>query len=149
MASEAELRAALAAAGLGYAERHAVQLTADIELSSTLVITAPVRLQGACGVDRRQRCVLVAAPGAAVPLLHITGPAAVVELANLELTGGVGARSLAGGLTASNHSMADLVNVRLTGNAAASGGALRADSHAQLGLAGCEVEGNTAEVGNV
>ncbi|KAL4424301.1 hypothetical protein ABPG75_001602 [Micractinium tetrahymenae] len=144
VASEAELRAALAAAGLGFAERRPVQLTADIQLSATLVISAPVRLQGAC--DRRQRCTLAAAPGGGgVPLLHVTGPAAVVELANLELTGGVGGGSLAGGLTASNHSMVDLVNVRLAGNAAASGGALRADSHARLGLAGCEVEGNTAQ----
>lgn len=147
VASEAELRAALAAAGLGFAERRPVQLTADIQLSSTLVISAPVRLQGACGTDRRQRCVLSTAHGSGVPLLHVTGPAAVMELANVELTGGMGAGSLAGGLTASNHSMVDLVNVRLAGNAAASGGALRADSHARLGLAGCEVEGNTAQVG--
>lgn len=149
VASEAELQAALAAAGLGFAERRPVQLTADIHLSATLEIRAPVRLQGACGSDRRKRCVLAAAHGRSMPLLHVTGPAAVVELANLELTGGMGAGSLAGGLTASNHSMVDLVNVRLAGNSAASGGALRADSHARLGLAGCEVVRNAAQVGAV
>ncbi|KAL4442679.1 hypothetical protein ABPG77_006673 [Micractinium sp. CCAP 211/92] len=143
--SEAELQAALAAAGLGFAERRPVQLTANIHLSATLEISAPVRLQGACGSDRRKRCVLAAAHGRSVPLLHVTGPAAVVELANLELTGGMGAGSLAGGLTASNHSMVDLVNVRLASNSAASGGALRADSHARLGLAGCEVVRNAAQ----
>lgn len=159
--SEAELLAALAAAGQGWGDSRVVQLTSDIQLSATLVISGPLRLQGACGSSQgskagAQRCILRGAGGTGsssddagaggVPLIHITGPAAVVEIANLELTGGVGAGSLAGGLTASNHSLVDLVGVRLAGNSAASGGALRADSHAHLALTGCQVQGNTAEV---
>ena len=151
--SEEQLLAALAAADLGWRDRRVVQLTADIELRSTLVITSPVRLQGNCPNAPGGRCTLrgsAAATDAApqpLPLVHISGPAAVVELANMELTGGRGSGSLAGGLTASNHSLVDLVAVRLAGNVGTSGGAVRIDSHARLTLTGCEVAGNTAQVG--
>lgn len=153
--SEAELQAALAAPSRGW-DGAVVQLSADIELTSTLLISGPLRLQGSCGrgeEGRARRCVLRRAPAAAaataspLPLLHISGPSAVVEIANLELLDGVGAGSLAGCLTASNHSLVDLVGVRLAGCRGASGGALRADSHARLGLAGCDVVDNVAQVG--
>lgn len=151
--SEEQLRAALAAADLGWRDRRVVQLTAHIELSSTLVITAPVRLQGNCAGAQGGRCTLLASAADAggapqpLPLVHVTGPAAVVELANLELAGGRGSASLAGGITASNHSLVDLVAVRLAGNGGAAGGGARVDSHARLSLTGCEVAGNTAQVG--
>ncbi|PSC74203.1 root cap family [Micractinium conductrix] len=151
--SEAELQAALAAPSRGW-DGAVVQLSADIELTSTLLISGPLRLQGSCGrgeEGRARRCVLRRVPAAAaataspLPLLHISGPSAVVEIANLELLDGVGAGSLAGCLTASNHSLVDLVGVRLAGCRGASGGALRADSHARLGLAGCDVVDNVAQ----
>jgi hypothetical protein len=156
VATEQQLLAALGSGDLGWRDRRVVQLTADIQLEATLEITGPVRLQGKCSGGSTsdessnsgsvpRRCVL--SGGGALPLLRVTGPAAVVELTHLELTGGVGAGSLAGGLTASNHSMVDLLGVRLSGNAAASGGAVRVDSHARLGMAGCQLEDNTAEVG--
>ena len=152
ISSEAQLRAALAAGWAG--DARTLQLTADIELSSTLVISGPVRMQGNCQSSEHSRCALrrsaaAAAAGAPqpLPLVHATGPAAVVELANLELAGGQGAGDLAGGITASNHSLVDLVAVRLAGNAGAAGGAARVDSHARLALTGCEVVGNSAQVG--
>ena len=151
VASERELRAALAGGDLGWRDRRVVQLTADIQLSAPLAITTPVRLQGNCAAAAGgSRCCVLAGGGDAarpLPLLHVSGPAALVELACLELMGGVGEGSLAGALTASNHSMVELVGVRLTGNAADSGGAARVDSHATLTLTGCEVVGNTAQVG--
>lgn len=146
VATEQQLRAALVSADLGWRDRRAVQLTADIQLSAPLLINGPARLQGSCG-SSRSRCRLQGSGAARpLPLLLISGPAAIVELANLELSGGVGSASLAGGLTASNHSMVDLVGVRLTGNSAASGGGARVDSHARLGMTGCEVDGNMAQV---
>lgn len=156
VATEQQLLAALGSGDLGWGDSRAVQLTADIQLSATLLISRPVRVQGRCldsgsnsigGGSRR--CVLSGGggDGASLPLLHVTGPAAIVELAHLELSGGVGSGSLAGALTASNHSMVELVGVKLSGNAAASGGAVRVDSHARLGMTGCQLEGNTAEVG--
>ncbi|EFN53548.1 hypothetical protein CHLNCDRAFT_53713 [Chlorella variabilis] len=149
VASERELRAALAGGDLGWRDRRVVQLTADIQLSAPLAITTPVRLQGNCAAAAGgSRCCVLAGGGDAarpLPLLHVSGPAALVELACLELMGGVGEGSLAGALTASNHSMVELVGVRLTGNAADSGGAARVDSHATLTLTGCEVVGNTAQ----
>ena len=146
--SEQALRAALASADLGWRDRRVVQLTADIALSATLVISGPVRLQGNCAGAEGARCVLRGAlpVDASLPLLHVTGPAALVELANLELAGGVGAGSLAGGLTVSNHSLVEAVGVRLAGNTAASGGAARVDSHARLVLTACELADNAAEV---
>lgn len=148
MASEQALRAALSAADLGWSDRRVVQLTADISLSATVVISGPVRLQGNCAGAEGSRCALRGGGDDAhpVPLLHVTGPAAVVELANLELVGGVGAGSLAGALTASNHSLVDAVGVRLAGNTAASGGAARIDSHARLALTACELMDNSAQV---
>ena len=145
VATERQLRAALGTADLGWRDRRAVQLTADIQLSATLVISSPVRLQGNCANAANGRCTLRGTADG-VPLVHVAGPAAVVELANLELVGGVGTGSLAGGLTASNHSMVDLVAVRLAGNAAASGGAARVDTHARLALTGCELVDNAAQV---
>lgn len=148
--SEEQLRAALAAADLGWRDRRVVQLTADIQLSSTLVITRPVQLQGNCPSAQGSRCTLrgSAADTALqpLPLVHVTGPAAVVELANLELVGGHGSASLAGGLTASNHSLVDLVAVRLADNVGTAGAGARVDSHARLALTRCEVAGNNAQV---
>ena len=71
VATEAELRAALAGAALDWGDARVLQLTADIELTATLVISSPVRLQGNCvGGDAGpggRRCVLRggAATGAA------------------------------------------------------------------------------------
>ena len=62
VATEAELRAALAGAALDWGDARVLQLTADIELTATLVISSPVRLQGNCvGGDAGpggRRCVL-------------------------------------------------------------------------------------------
>lgn len=148
VASEQQLRTALGRADLGWRDRRAVQLTADIQLSNTLVIQAPIRLQGHCPGAQGGRCTLRGAGSGAggAPLVHIVGPGAVVKLANLELVGGVGSGSLAGGITASNHSIVDLVAVRLAGHTGASGGAARIDSHARLALTGCEVVNNMAQV---
>jgi hypothetical protein len=150
VASEQALRAALAAGGLGWRDHRALHLTADIQLSAPLAIGSPLRLTGACAdaAGARRRCVLHGVGsdgGAPLPLLHISGPAALVELSGLELVGGVGKGSLAGALTASNHSWVQLVDVRLAGNTAAAGGAVRVDSHARLSLARCVVEDNVAQ----
>jgi hypothetical protein len=149
VADERALRAALSSGGLGWSDQRIVQLTADIQLTAPLLISAPLRIQGNCGAAGG-RCTLRgsgdAATASAMPLLHVSGPSALVELANLELTGGVGEGSLAGALTASNHSVVQLLGVQVAGNRAAAGGGLRADTHATLALLGCEVIDNMAQV---
>ncbi|KAI3424151.1 hypothetical protein D9Q98_009511 [Chlorella vulgaris] len=152
VANEQQLRAALAVGDLGWRDRRALHLNADIHLTTLLTISAPVRLHGACtdAAGSARPCVLsgtASSAGAGTPLLHISGPAALAQLSNLELVGGVGAGSLAGALTASNHSIAELVGVRLAGNTAAAGGGARVDTHAQLSLTRCFVEDNSAQQG--
>ena len=141
--NEQQLYAALGIRGLGWSDRRPIQLVADIQLSTTLVLGSPVRLQGACPGHPHGRCVISAARP--VPLVLATGPTAVVELTNLVMRGGTGAAALAGGLTASNHASVDLLRVDLEGNRGpAAGGALRVDSGAQAFLLHCSLTGNAA-----
>lgn len=156
VADEAALRAALAAAELGWLDRRVVRLTASIALRETLVLSEPAIIQGHCPDEADGRCVLstAAADGSDFstaaadghPLLHATGPAAVVQLEGLRLSGGTGSADgkLAGGLTASNHSAVDLVRVLVSGCSGQWGGGLRADTHARISLVRSEVRGCSA-----
>lgn len=146
--SEAELRAALSS---GWAA--VVQLTADIQLSAPLVVTRPARIQGRCDATGggSGRCTLRTAPpgawpaaaaaAAAAPLLLAAGPAAVVGLEDLSITGGRG-----GAVAAANHSFLTLERVELLGNAGVEGGGASGLGHARLNLVDCVVQNNTASV---
>lgn len=143
--SEARLREVLSHAALGWQDRRVVELVADMKLGSTLVIESPVRIRGRCRERPGELCTISAAAGVATPLLHYRGPAAVAQLENVRVMGGSGTRTLAGGITASNHSAVDLVSVEVAHNrGAASGGGLRVDSNARLNLVGSMVGRNVA-----
>ena len=154
VADEAQLRVVLASSELGWSDRRVVRLVANILLTTTLVIGSPVHIQGSCPSEPGGRCLLTAAPAPAdadsgsgdlLPLLHITGPAAVVEMDSLHLQGGRGTADMAGGLTASNHSRVDLISVHISGCSAPWGAGLRADSHANVNLVRSSIADNGAQ----
>lgn len=139
--NERQLRAALNNPSLGWADRRVVQLTADILLAATITISSPVRIEGNCAAGPGGRCTLRAAR--LQPLLHITGPTALVQLGNLELVGGRGVQGMAGAVTASNQSEVDLTACLLSTNSAPAGGAVLITANAHLNLVDSEVSGNT------
>jgi hypothetical protein len=139
---ERELRAALNNPALGWRDQRVVQLTADLLVAATLTISSPVRIEGNCASGPGGRCTLRAA--LPQPLLHITGPTALVQLGNLQLSGGRGGRGMGGALTVSNHSQVDLLSCVLSDNSAPAGGALVVAATAHVNLVGSEVRGNAA-----
>lgn len=142
MQTERQLRAALKNPSLGWSDRRVVQLTGDLLLSATITISSPVRIEGYCTSNDDDRCTIRAANSQ--PLFHITGPAALVRLGNLQLVEGRGLAGMGGAVTASNHSQVEITSCELTMNTAASGGAILISDHSHVNLISSDVTGNSA-----
>lgn len=145
VSNEAELRSSISRAVSSASGHLQVQLSGDIQLTQSLVLTAPVHIHGRCGTSEGPCTISAAAPPPAQPereawpLLVVSGPAAHVQLQDLKLTGARG-----GALLAANQSWVDLRGVELAGNFASEGGGLAAQTQARVTLVGCSLHNNTA-----
>lgn len=124
---------------LGWSDRRPIQLTKDIVLTKTLVISSPIHIIGDCSSNYESRCIITSR--AEVPLLHISGPAAFVRLHSLDLAGGTGNFTLAGALTASDSAIVELDHCSISRNTVSG---LRVNPTAFVTARSLSVGGNSA-----
>ena len=137
------MRTALNNPSLGWTDRRVIQLTNDLLLSTPIIITTPVRIEGNCEGSPNGRCTIRAAKS--TPLLNITGPAALVKLGNLDLAGGQAVGGMGGAITTSNASQLEISSCTLTSNSAAmSGGAILIDGNSHVTFINSEASNNVA-----
>ena len=112
-------------------------------LSATVTISGPVRIEGNCNDAATGRCIIRAARP--TPLVHVSGPSALVQFGNLEFVGGQSNSDMGGAITASNQSQIEMASCILTTNSAAGGGgALLISDNSHVTLVNSEISGNVA-----
>ena len=136
---ENQLLEAIKLPSLGWTDRRPVLITSDIYLTKTLVIASPLRIQGACKDRAGGYCVITTKKS--IPLVHITGASALVQIEQIELLEGTGTDTLAGGLTVSESAILDVFQCAVSRNR---GRGIFVDASSSVNVLSSSIGGNSA-----